>query len=149
MAAHIPDGGHCLLIHGPHVGICKDGGIGKVERQGIALVDNCCGSAIAASNYLKGITHGGAEITTKLQKFSDFQQGAVQELILPFGKRLSDAEEKNGDQERMKELPYALYDSQELLVREIVRKGRYGIKNGLMLLGGIQINTGPETDDYF
>eukprot|EP00571_Detonula_confervacea_P011023 CAMPEP_0172306688 /NCGR_PEP_ID=MMETSP1058-20130122/7707_1 /TAXON_ID=83371 /ORGANISM="Detonula confervacea, Strain CCMP 353" /LENGTH=280 /DNA_ID=CAMNT_0013018655 /DNA_START=20 /DNA_END=859 /DNA_ORIENTATION=- len=123
MAAHIPDDGYCLLIHGPHVGICENGSIGKVERRGIALVDNCCGSAIAASNYLKGITHGGAEITTKLQKFSDFQQGAVQELILPFGKRLSDAEE-GGEQNRMKELPYALYDSQELLVREIVRKGK-------------------------
>lgn len=148
MAAHIPDGGYCLLIHGPHVGICKNGSIGKVERSGIALVDNCCGSAIAAANYLKGITHGGAEITTKLQKFSDFQQGAVQELILPFGKRLGDAAAK-GDQHHMKELPYALYDSQDLLVREIVNKGKAGIKGGLMLLGGVQINTGPDTDDYF
>ncbi|KAL7438229.1 hypothetical protein ACHAXM_006093 [Skeletonema potamos] len=143
MAAHIPDDGFCLLVHGPHVGVCKNGQIGKVERQGIALVDNCCGSAIAASNYLKRITHGGAQITTKLQQFSDFQQGAVQELILPFGKRLSDAED------RMKELPYALYDSQEILVKDIVETGSGGIKKGLALLGGIQINTSPDTDDYF
>ncbi len=143
MAAHIPDDGFCLLVHGPHVGICKNGVVGKVERQGIALVDNCCGSAIAASNYLKGITHGGAQITAKLQQFSDFQQGAVQELILPFGKRLSDAED------RMHELPYALYDSQEILVKDIVKAGSGGIKKGLALLGGIQINTAPDTDDYF
>lgn len=143
MAAHIPDDGFCLLVHGPHVGICKNGQIGKVERQGIALVDNCCGSAIAASNYLKGITHGGAQITAKLQQFSDFQQGAVQELILPFGKRLSDAED------RMHELPYALYDSQEILVKDIVKSGSTGIKKGLALLGGIQINTAPDSDDYF
>ena len=25
MAAHIPDNGFCLLIHGPHVGICQNG----------------------------------------------------------------------------------------------------------------------------
>ena len=143
MAAHIPDDGFCLLIHGPHVGICKNGQIGKVERPGIALVDNCCGSAIAASNYLKGITDGGAQITPKLQQFSDFQQGAVQELILPFGKRLGDAED------RMHELPYALYDSQEILVQDIVETGSKGIKKGLALLGGIQINTGPDSDDYF
>ena len=143
MTAHIPDNGFCLLIHGPHVGISKDGKIGKVERQGLANVDNCCGSAIAASNYLKGITHGGAQITTNLQQFSDFQQGAVQELILPFGKRLSDA------QDRMRELPYALYDSQETLVKDIVETGSGGIKKGLALLGGIQINTAPDTDDYF
>ena len=143
MAAHIPDDGFCLLVHGPHVGICKNGQIGKVERPGIALVDNCCGSAIAASNYLKGITDGGAQITPKLQQFSDFQQGAVQELILPFGKRLGDAED------RMHELPYALYDSQEILVQDIVETGSKGIKKGLALLGGIQINTGPDSDDYF
>lgn len=153
MAAHIPDNGYCLLVHGPHVGICQNGTIGKVERRGIELVDNCCGSAIAASNYVKGITHGGADITMKLQQFTDFQQGAVQELILPFGKRLADAEANsaNGNREegRMRELPYALYDSQELLVEEIVRKGAGGIKKGLAVLGGIQINTSPDTDDYF
>ncbi|KAL3785067.1 hypothetical protein HJC23_001445, partial [Cyclotella cryptica] len=127
MSAHIPDDGFCLLVHAPHAGISKDGVIGKVERSGIALVDNCCGSAIAASNYLKGITDGGA----------------VQELILPFGKRLNEADN------RMKELPYALYDSQDILVRDIVNTGKKGIKSGLALLGGIQINTGPDTLDYF
>lgn len=143
MAAHIPDDGSVLIIYGPHVGVATTGGVGKVERRGIELVDNCCGSAIAASNYLKGITDGGAQITTKIQEFSDFQQGAVQELILPFGKRLSDAED------RMIELPYCLYESQDLLIREIVKKGCSGVKNNIVLLGGIQINTAPEALDYF
>lgn len=143
MAAHIPDDGYCLIIHGPHVGISKDGTIGKVERPGIALVDTCCGSAVAASNYLKGITDGGAQITTSLQSFTDFQQGAVQELILPFGKRLTDAED------RMLELPYALYETQDVLMREIISKGSGGLKKGTAVLGGIQINTGPDTMDYF
>jgi hypothetical protein len=144
MSAHIPDNGSCLIVYGPHVGIDKNGNIGKVERVGIKLVDNCCGSAIAASNYLQLITDGGAEITTKLQQFTDFQQGAVQELILPHGKRLADAEN------RMQELPFALYDSQDVLMREIVYKGcAGGKKNGYALLGGIQINTAPDTMDYF
>lgn len=143
MAAHIPDDGYCLIAYGPHVGITADGLVGKVERAGIALVDSCCGSAIAASNYVKGITDGGAVITTKLQEFTDFQQGAVQELILPHGKRLSEAEN------RMAELPFALYDSQDMLMGDIVQKGSLGIKRGLALLGGVQINTGPKTLDYF
>ena len=143
MSAHVPDDGFCLTIHGPHVGITKDGVIGKVERSGIALVDNCCGSAIAASNYLQGITDGSADINPKIQSFSDFQQGAVQELILPFGKRLSRAED------RMRELPYALYDSQEVMVTDIVNTGKGSIKQGLAVLGGIQINTSPDTLDYF
>ena len=143
MSAHIPDDGYCLVVYGPHVGVSEDGTVGKVERDGIALVDTCCGSAVAASNYLKGITDGGATITANIQSFTDFQQGAVQELILPHGKRLADADD------RMVELPYALYDSQDLLMRSIVGTGVGGTKKGLALLGGIQINTGPNTLDYF
>ena len=143
MAAHVPDEGYCFIVFAPHVGITQDGLVGKVERQGIKLVDSCCGSAIAASNYVKGITDGGATITTKIQNFSDFQQGAVQELILPHGKRLNDADN------RMKELPYALYDSQDLLVSDIVKTGARGLKKATAVLGGIQINTSPDTVDYF
>ena len=143
MAAHIPDDGYCLAIYGPHVGISEDGVVGKVERDGIALVDTCCGSAVAALGYLKGITEGGATVTTNIQSFTDFQQGAVRELILPHGKRLMDAEDQ------MVELPYALYDSQDLLMRSIVNAGAAGTKGGIALLGGIQINTGPSTPDYF
>mmetsp|Transcript_6511 Transcript_6511/g.13737 ORF Transcript_6511/g.13737 Transcript_6511/m.13737 type:complete len:305 (+) Transcript_6511:85-999(+) len=143
MSAHVPDDGFCLTIHGPHVGITKEGQIGKVERSGIALVDTCCGSAVAASNYLKGITDGSANINPRIQQFTDFQQGAVQELILPFGKRLARADE------RMRELPYALYDSQEVMVTDIVNSGKASIKQGLAVLGGIQINTAPDQLDYF
>jgi hypothetical protein len=143
MSAHVPDDGYCLTIHGPHVGITKDGVIGKVERSGIALVDSCCGSAIAASKYLQAITDGTATINPKIQSFSDFQQGAVQELILPFGQRLARADN------RMRELPYALYDSQEVMVNDIINAGKSKIKKGLAVLGGIQINTSPDTFDYF
>jgi hypothetical protein len=143
MAAHIPDNGYCLIVYGPHVGVAADGSVGKVERNGIELVDTCCGSAVAASNYLARITDGVAAITTEIMKFSDFQQGAVQELILPHGKRLSNADD------RMIELPYALYESQDLLMQDIVMTGAGGTKKGLALLGGIQINTGPSTQDYF
>jgi len=143
MSAHIPDNGFCLIVQGPHVGITQTGLVGKVEREGIKLVDNCCGSAIAASNYLKGITEGGATITTNIQSFSDFQQGAVQELILPHGKRLADAEV------RMKELAYALFESQDMLLQDIISAGKGGLKEGTAVLAGIQINTGPTTMDYF
>lgn len=143
MAAHIPDDGYCLTVYGPHVGIAKDGTVGKVERQGIALIDTCCGSAVAADRYLRGITDGGAVMVADVQRFTDFQQGAVQQLILPHGKRLSDAEN------RMVELPLALFDSQDVLVQDIVQAGCGGTKAGLALLGGIQINTCPSVPDYF
>jgi hypothetical protein len=49
----------------------------------------------------------------------------------------------------MVELPYALYDSQDLLMGDIVQRGCGGVRNNLALLGGIQINTAPEALDYF
>eukprot|EP00531_Pseudo-nitzschia_arenysensis_P000477 CAMPEP_0116153668 /NCGR_PEP_ID=MMETSP0329-20121206/21368_1 /TAXON_ID=697910 /ORGANISM="Pseudo-nitzschia arenysensis, Strain B593" /LENGTH=1020 /DNA_ID=CAMNT_0003650593 /DNA_START=110 /DNA_END=3172 /DNA_ORIENTATION=- len=143
MAAHIPDDGFCLLVYGPHVGVAADGTVGKVERSGIALVDTCCGSAVAASGYVDGIMSGSFSVSTSIQTFLDFQQQGVQELILPHGKRLADAED------RMVELPYALYDSQDVLLTEIVQTLSTSIKRGLTMLGGIQINTGPDTPDYF
>jgi hypothetical protein len=144
MSAHIPDDGYCLTVYGPHVGITADGMVGKVERSGIALVDTCCGSAIAASNYVQGITDGSMKVEINIQSFTDFQQGAVQELVLPHGKRLAAAGEN-----RMVELPLALYDSQDLLLDEIIKTGSTGLKKGFARLGGIQINTGPDTLDYF
>jgi hypothetical protein len=45
--------------------------------------------------------------------------------------------------------PYALYDSQDILVRDIINTGKGSIKKGLALLSGIQINTAPDTLDYF
>ena len=143
MAAHIPDDGYCLVVYGPHVGISSDGTVGKVERTGIALVDTCCGSAVAASGYVDSIMSGTKPVSTSIQTFLDFQQQGVQELILPHGKRLADAEN------RMIELPYALYDSQDQMLTEIVQTLSTSIKRGLTMLGGIQINTGPDTPDYF
>jgi Limiting CO2-inducible proteins B/C beta carbonyic anhydrases len=143
MSAHIPDNGNCLIVFAPHVGITQDGVVGKVERAGIKLVDTCCGSAIAANNYLKGITDGGAKITTQVENWSDFQQGAVQQLILPHAQRLKAAEN------RMVELPYALYTSQDVLLQDIVESGKAGLKKATAILGGIQINTSPGTLDYF
>lgn len=143
MAHHIPEGGNCLLVYGPHVGITKEGLVGKVERGGIAKPDTCCGSAVAASNYARDITDGRAMISTNLNSFTDFQQGAIQQMILPHCKRLDEAKD------RMLELPYALYESQDLLMTTIAESGASATPNGVILLGGIQINTGPTTADYF
>ena len=68
----------------------------------------------------------------------------MRELLLPHGKRLTDA----GD-DRMRELPFCLYESQDVLLRAIVERGCGGVKNNIALLGGIQINTAPEALDYF
>ena len=35
------------------------------------------------------------------------------------------------------------------MIQEIVSDGIFGVKEGITLLEGIQINTGPNTMDYF
>lgn len=140
MALHIPDNGSCLIVYGPHVGVSSTGIVGKVERVGTQNVDVCCASAIAACNYLQGITDDGIG---ESQAFTDLQQGAVQQLLSPNINQVS------ASKDPMVELPYALYDSQDSLLYEIVMEGCHRVKNNIALLGGIQINTAPQALDYF
>jgi hypothetical protein len=140
MSSHIPDGGSCLLVYGPHVGITRDGTVGKVEREGVAVDAICCMSAITACNQVTGVSSRMSE----MEKFTDLQQGAVQNLLTPLAERLQASDYP------MLELPYSIFESQNRLVEEVVSEGIGGVKEGgIVLLGGVQINTGPTTLDYF
>lgn len=140
MCGHIPDGGGCLLLYGPHVGVTADGIIGKVEREGVSKSDICCRSAIEALNFVTGQTNTGVADFA----FTDLQQSAVQNLVAPLSDRLV------ASQNPMGELPFAIYDTQTELIDSIVREGIGGIKErGIAILGGVQINTSPRYMDYF
>jgi hypothetical protein len=50
----------------------------------------------------------------------------------------------------MLELPYSIFESQNQLMEDVVSEGIGRVKEGgIVLLGGVQINTGPTTLDYF
>jgi Limiting CO2-inducible proteins B/C beta carbonyic anhydrases len=143
MAAHIPDGGSCAVIYGPHVGVDSKGNIGTVERRGRANGGACCGSAVAASNYVAGVFAGGAKAALPSSPL-DAQQYFVGSMLTPYADRLEAAGNK------MKELPYALYDAQSELMERILAKSGSANKDGTTaVLGGIQINTPPGYTDYF
>jgi hypothetical protein len=113
MAHHIPDGGSCLVVYGPHVGIDTFGSIGTVNRRGRAKGGACCGSAAAAlGNVRKGAMVPKASETTTgaappMIDSLDAQQAYVNSQLLPYGERLLMAADQNI------ELPYALYDAQK------------------------------------
>jgi Limiting CO2-inducible proteins B/C beta carbonyic anhydrases len=144
MAAHIPDGGSCIVVYGPHVGVDSKGNIGTVERRGRAKGGACCGSAVAASNYVAGVLNGEPKAALPSDAL-DAQQYFVGSMLMPFAKRLESAKDK------MVELPYALYDAQTDLMNRIVAKSGSAVAgNGrTAVLGGIQINTPPGFSDYF
>lgn len=145
MAAHIPDGGSCLVVFGPHVGVDSTGKVGTVERRGRANGGSCCGSAIAASGYVASVSGGDAKKADPPKVPLDAQQNFVGNMLLPYADRLEKASDK------MVELPYALYDAQKKMMSDIVKAagGNVAGNGKIAVLGGIQINTPEGTSDYF
>jgi Limiting CO2-inducible proteins B/C beta carbonyic anhydrases len=144
MASHIPDGGDCVVVYGPHVGIDFDSKVGTVPRRGKNSGGSCCGSAVAASGYVSGVRAGGEEAVLPDDPL-DAQQYFVGTMLMPYAERLEKAADK------MQELPLALYDAQTDLMKQIVGKSASAVAgNGkIAVLGGVQINTPPGYSDYF
>jgi len=150
MAHHIPDGGSCLVVYGPHVGIDQYGTVGTVNRRGRAKGGACCGSAAAALGKIrKGAmvppAQGGASASLPATDSLDAQQAYVDAKLAPYGPRLLNADDRNV------ELPFALYEAQKAMMDSIVDKGAGSLEGdgNIALLGGIQINTPEGISDYF
>jgi hypothetical protein len=148
MAHHIPDGGSCLVVYGPHVGVDAYGSIGTVNRRGRAKGGACCGSAAAALGKVrKGqmVPMDGEAKNLPPTDSLDAQQAYVDSQLAPYAQRLLAADDRNV------ELPYALYDAQKKMMESIVSKGAGAVEgNGkIAVLGGIQINTQEDLSDYF
>ena len=156
MAHHIPDGGSCLVVYGPHVGVDSYGTIGTVNRRGRAKGGACCGSAAAALGKIrkgqmvppKVLVDGKVDSAPQILPATDSldaQQAYVDSQLIPYAQRLLAADDRNV------ELPYALYEAQKAMMENIVMKGCGAIEgNGnIALLGGIQINTPDGVSDYF
>jgi Limiting CO2-inducible proteins B/C beta carbonyic anhydrases len=144
MAAHIPEGGNCLLVYGPHVGIDKDGNVGKINRKGRTKAGSCCGSAVAASKYITDVYLGKAEKVGPPADSTDAQQNYVSAALLPYGEAVAKAKDP------MVELPFATFEPIDKMMQNIVYKAGKGVKDGkIAMLGGLQINTPRGMSDYF
>jgi hypothetical protein len=148
MAHHIPDGGSCLLVYGPHVGIDQYGSVGTVNRRGRAKGGACCGSGAAALGKIrKGAMIPKEDAPTELPPTNDLdaQQAYVDAQLAPYSQRLLSADDRNV------ELPFALYDAQKKMMDSIVAQGAGAMEGtgNIALLGGIQINTPEGVSDYF
>lgn len=145
MAHHIPDGGSCIIVYGPHVGVDKEGAVGKVNRRGMLNESSaCCGSAKAAAGYCKSV-QAGAKPKCAPEDPLDAQQTFVGNMLLPQADRISNSHDPNV------ELPLALFDVQDEFMKKIVEKGCKEVagKGTIAILGGIQINTPCGTSEYF
>jgi len=147
MAAHIPDGGSCLVVFGPHVGVDSQGNVGTVERRGKENGGACCGSACAALGHVNCVSKGEASPVDPAVFADpvDAQQAMVGNLLLPYADVLGKAEND------MVQLPLSLYDAQKNLMNKILENGcqAVGGDGKIALLGGVQINTPESEEDYF
>jgi hypothetical protein len=145
MASHIPDGGDCLVVFGPHVGVDADGVVGKVNRRGMAASGACCGSACAAAGHVACAHKGEVPPQEISNDIVDAQQTFVNNLLLPYAERLDAADDT------MSELPLALFDAQQKIMDQILAQGcsAVGGTGKIALLGGVQINTPEGESDYF
>jgi Limiting CO2-inducible proteins B/C beta carbonyic anhydrases len=144
MAAHIPDGGSCLVVFGPHVGVDSKGNVGTVERRGRTNGGPCCASAIAASATVAGIVAGGEKAGPPTNPL-DAQQTFVVDMLLPYANRLEKADDK------MVELTYCMFDAVKKMMTDVFHASRRAVAGSgkIALLGGIQINTPEDQSDYF
>jgi len=145
MAHHIPDGGSCLVVYGPHVGIDDGCNVGKINRRGREGSGACCGSATAAAGYVKNVKSGKVEVSGPPEEPDDAQQYWVGARLLPYANQLAQAECEAA------EVPLALFDSQDKLMKKIVSSmcGEVAGTGKIALLGGIQINMPPGMTDLF
>jgi hypothetical protein len=145
MASHIPTGGSCLFVYGPHVGVNFEGMVGTVNRRGKEKTSTCCGSAVAASGYVNAVYKGEIQEAKSPTSSMDAQQIFVGSALVPFAERLIKADDP------MIELPYATFEPLDDLTQKIVAKGAGKIGEGgkVALLGGLQINTPEGISDFF
>jgi Limiting CO2-inducible proteins B/C beta carbonyic anhydrases len=145
MMSHIPDGGSCVLVYGPHVGVDSMGRIGTVDRRGKECGGSCCGSAQAAAKYVLGVHSGAHAQAVAPTDPLDAQQAYVGQMLLPYAEQLASASDT------MHELPFALFQAQDKLIKQIVGKmgSRLSDQGKIALIGGIQINTPQGSSDYF
>jgi len=141
----IPDGGNCVVVYGPHVGVDESGKVGTVPRRGKESGGACCGSAVAASGYVASVKSGAAKEAELPDDPLDAQQYFVGSMLMPYADRLEKAEDA------MVELPLSLYDAQTFLMKQIVAQSAGAVAGDgkIAVLGGVQINTPPGFTDYF
>ncbi|HKK25823.1 MAG TPA: hypothetical protein VJ941_09355, partial [Gracilimonas sp.] len=136
-ASHIPDNGGAVVIYGPHIGITKDGELGKVNREGQDHTSSCCGSLVAGLTNVKSgnvlnVTH------------DDYQQGQVNKVII---ENFDDIENSDND----------IIATTNVAFKQIKREltdiisGSLESLDGkpLLMIGGVIINTDWDQEDLF
>merc|ERR1711933_207966 len=73
---HVPEGGHVLILFGPHIAISAEGELGKYLRDGQSKHSAACGAVLAAYEACK---RGDASVGEF--DFTDMQQSWLKDYF--------------------------------------------------------------------
>lgn len=136
-AHHVPEDGAVLVYYGPHVGMTKEGEIGKLFRQGQSTLTSCCGAAFAALQKLLKNEIKKNELTDL-----DYQQNIIEQILLNKEDRIKSAANA------IFETTEVLYEAIETRVNDLIVTTDYPCKY-IILVGGIIINSDYDVGSYF
>ncbi|MBD3616108.1 MAG: hypothetical protein HUJ22_05995 [Gracilimonas sp.] len=136
-SSHIPDDGGAVILYGPHIGLNKEGVIGKVHREGQENPTSCCGSLIAGLNNVKE----GNVLTIS---HDDYQQGQVNKILIEHFEQIkkSDTPIKTTTEIAFNQIKRELTDIVSSCLEHLG-------SSPILLIGGIVINTDWNQEDFF
>lgn len=136
MMGHVPKEGHLLIVFASHVGVDREGNVGKLSRPWMHGSSACCGSVDIAVREVHQKNH-------RMSRNGDFQQAAVGNVFKKLGSKISLSSAKKA---------VVLYKEIRKQVLTIVADEWRRVTEGggqVAILGGVQINTPAPYHDSF
>lgn len=127
-ADHVPDGGAVFIYYGPHIGISRDGHIGKINRYGQSKLSTCCGAATGALNKLLGNRIEKGKVTEL-----DYQMNTIEQILLAKDERILSSREP------LYEATEVIYEAIDKRIRELVASTMFRCQY-IILMGAVVIN---------
>lgn len=78
-SSHVPADGNIVVLFAPHVGICNNGNVGKIHREGQSFASSACGAAIGALAAVKQ----DASCGNFQSGYMDQQMDTIKHLLAP------------------------------------------------------------------
>ena len=136
--SHVPTGGKAMIVYGPHIGITKEGEFGKVNRKNREGLSSCCGSITSAVDSIS-VQDSGIQDDPL-----DYQQTRVIQHLHNHSEEILSAEHPV---KVATDHAFDAIESKLLRILDQVLPEFPGIQ--LVLVGGIEINTDWDQEDFF
>ena len=127
-ASHVPEDGAVFIYYAPHIGISRDGEVGKINRIGQSKPSGCCGAARVALGKLKN-----NDIKEGSVNELDYQMNVIEQIFYSRKERILNAVDQ------LREATEVMYEAIDERICLLAEKTKYPCKY-LVLMGAILIN---------